>query len=74
MKDFAIFLLILGIFLVVHAVYAEKYKRLAETPPVQYKFLPRDVYYDQFFTDQNSAYNSAMFAGDKKGLPSPIGS
>jgi hypothetical protein len=42
----------------------------AETPPVQYKFLPRDVYYDQFFTETSKL----RLAGDKKWLPSPIGS
>lgn len=64
MKDFAIFILIIGIFFVVQSMYAEKYKLNVSTPDVQYKFLPRDVYYDQFFTNQYAAYNKAMFEGD----------
>ena len=64
MKDFAIFLLIVGIFFVVQSVYAEKYKQLFATPRIKYKFLPRNVYYDQFFTNQYAAYNHDMFDGD----------
>ena len=64
MKDFAIFLLVIGVFFIIQSIYAEKYKLLKNTPNIQYKFLPRDVYYDQFFTDQYSAYNKDMF-GDE---------
>lgn len=61
MKDFALFVMIIGLFLIIHAIYAEKLKIIQQMPHVQHKFLPRDVYYDQFFTNQYSAYNKAMF-------------
>lgn len=64
MKDFALFIMIVGMFFVIHAIYSEKLKVVQQKPEIKHKFLPRDVYYDQFFTNQYSAYNKAMFEED----------
>jgi hypothetical protein len=61
MKEFAVFLFIVGAFMIVHSVYNERFNQILENPRVEYKFLPRDVYYDQFFTDKFKVYYKDLF-------------
>ena len=61
MKEFAVFLFIIGAFMVVHSVYSERFNELMESPRIEYKFLPRDIYYDQFFSDKYKNYYQDLF-------------
>ena len=52
MRDLAVLLLMAGVLLVVHAVYEERARVEKANPNVVYKFIPRDIYYDQFFSNK----------------------
>ena len=56
MRDLAVLLLMAGVLLVVHAVYEERARIDRGNPKVVYKFIPRDIYYDQFFERKYDAY------------------
>ena len=56
MKDLAVLLLMAGALLVVHAVYEERSRVEKANPHVVYKFIPRDIYYDQFFSNKLDAF------------------
>lgn len=45
-------LLMAGTLLVVHAVYEERARVQKANPKIVYKFIPRDIYYDQFFSNK----------------------
>lgn len=57
-RDMAWLTVLSGFFLVFCSIYNET---LRVIPKVQYKFIPRDVYYDQFFTDQYNAAYKPLF-------------
>lgn len=57
-RDLAWLLLLAGFFMVFVSLYNET---LRVIPKVEYKFLPRDVYYDQFFTNQYQAAYKPLF-------------
>lgn len=56
MRDLAVLLLMAGVLLVVHAAYEERARIDRGNPKVVYKFIPRDIYYDQFFERKYDAY------------------
>lgn len=66
MKDLAVMLLMAGILLVVHAVYEEKARVARENPRIEYRFIPRDIYHDQFFTDKLAAYTKDLEFGSAR--------
>jgi hypothetical protein len=51
-----------GMFMIVHGIYEEKYDKLKKKVQVKYKFIPR-TYYDDFLmnTDDMSKTKSALF-------------
>lgn len=58
LRDAAWLTLLSGFFLVFMSLYNETLKVI---PKVEYKFIPRDIYYDQFFTDQYTAAYKPLF-------------
>lgn len=61
MKEFAIFLMLVGILVIVHSIYAEKFEELKSTPQSKYKFIPRSELYDQLYSQNYEKYNRALF-------------
>lgn len=64
MKEFAIFLMFVGMLIIVHSIYEEKFRELKSSKDVQYKFIPRSELYDQLYTDAYQKYNRALFNDD----------
>lgn len=62
MKEFAIFLMFIGILTIVHSIYAEKFEELKSAPKSAYKFIPRSELYDQLYTQNYEKYNRALFS------------
>lgn len=59
MKTIILLLLFLGMFMIVHGIYQEKYEKLKKDVQVKYKFIPR-TYYDDVLT--NNLYQSQSSA------------
>ncbi len=55
MKTLILFFLFIGMFMIVHGIYQEKYEKLKKDVRVKYKFIPR-TYYDEMVT--NNVYTS----------------
>ena len=50
-----------GMFMIVHGIYQEKYDKMKENVQVKYKFIPR-TYYDDFLMNNDiSNTTSVMF-------------
>jgi hypothetical protein len=47
MKSFVVLLLFVGMALVIHGIYEEKFKRLEKNVRVEYRFIPRTFYDEQ---------------------------
>jgi len=47
MKLFIILLLFIGMFMITHGIYEEKFEKLKNDVRIQYKFIPR-TYFDEF--------------------------
>ncbi len=62
MKDLAMILFLAGVLLIIHSIYEEKNRLLKEIPKTDYKFIPRNIYFDQFFVDQQAVYNKDLFS------------
>lgn len=61
MRTIIFFILIIGIFMIVHGIYEEKYDRLKKDVRIKYKFIPR-TFYDEFLFNQNfSSQYSNLF-------------
>lgn len=65
MKTFIILLLFVGMFMIVHGIYEEKFEKLKNDVRVKYKFIPR-TYYDEMITNDKytSKYANALFKND----------
>jgi hypothetical protein len=65
MKTFIIALLFVGVFMIVHGIYEERFEKLKNDVRVKYKFIPR-TYYDEMITNDNytSKFSSALFNGN----------
>lgn len=55
-------ILFIGMFMIVHGIYEEKYDRLKNDVRVKYKFIPR-TYYDDYLMGSNELNDTknAMF-------------
>ena len=62
MKLLVILLLFVGMFMVTHGIYQEKFEQLKKDVRVQYKFIPR-TYFDEFVFNNkyNSSHHKALF-------------
>tara|TARA_B110000261_G_C13065025_1_gene349778 strand:+ start:90 stop:296 length:207 start_codon:yes stop_codon:yes gene_type:complete len=51
-----------GMFMIVHGIYEEKFDKLKKQVQIKYKFIPR-TYYDEFLMSSNkmNSSNTAMF-------------
>ena len=59
MKSIIFFLLIVGVFLLMHGIYQQKYNALQENRRVEYRFLPRTYFEEQIAeTDVISKYKT----------------
>lgn len=54
MKSIVFFLLIVGVFMLMHGIYQQKYNALQENRRIEYRFLPR-TYYEEQITDVDVA-------------------
>jgi hypothetical protein len=71
---FAVFaLLIIGVFLIVHGVYEDKYQQLKKQVKVEYRFVPRTYYEDQLFESQFKSKTSPMFDEDDQWYDRNVG-
>lgn len=57
MRSIIIFLFCIGIFLIIHSIYEQKFQSLKKNVRVEYRFIPRTFYEEQL----NSAPTSSMF-------------
>lgn len=51
MKAFVVLLLFVGMAMVIHGVYEERYEELKKNVRVEYRFLPRTLYEEQLGRD-----------------------
>lgn len=59
MKSIIFFLLIVGVFMVMHGIYQQKYIALQDNRRIEYRFLPRTYYEEQINdTDVASKFKS----------------
>ena len=52
MKEITIVILFLGIIMIIHGIYSEKYKTLEKNKKIEYRFIPRTLYEEQIFDSQ----------------------
>lgn len=52
MKLVIILLLFIGMFMITHGIYQEKFEQLKKDVRIQYKFIPR-TYFDEFVFNNN---------------------
>ena len=64
MKTIIFLFLFIGMFMIVHGIYEEKYEKMRKTTKVKYKFIPR-TYYDDFLMD-NEIKNTTSVMFDQK--------
>ena len=55
MKTIILLFLFIGMFMIVHGIYQERFEKLKKDVRVKYKFIPR-TYYDEILT--NNIYTS----------------
>lgn len=64
MKAIIFFLLIVGLFMVIHGIYQQKFIALQENRRVEYRFLPRTFYEEQIADTDVSSKFKVMFEKD----------
>ena len=64
MKTIIFLFLFIGMFMIVHGIYEEKYDKLRKKTQVKYKFIPR-TYYDDFLMN-NDIKNTRSVMVDQK--------
>lgn len=47
MNSIIVFLLFVGVFVIVHSIYEEKFRALKDNVRVEYRFIPRTFYEEQ---------------------------
>lgn len=57
MKTVIMFLFFLGVVLLIHGIYDQKYKSLEENIRVEYRFIPRTYYEEQLAENPTVASN-----------------
>ena len=61
MRTIIFLFMFVGMFMIVHGIYEEKYDKLKQKVQVKYKFIPR-TYYDDFLMNNDiSKTTSVMF-------------
>ena len=73
MKAFIIFLLMAGIFLVVHGVYSERLERAQKKVKVEYRFVPRTLYDEFLFEKQFTSKFDNIFNEESRWFNNTVG-
>jgi hypothetical protein len=61
MYSIILFLFFLGIFIIIHNIYDQKYEALKKNVRVEYRFIPRTYYEEQISNSNISALYKNMF-------------
>jgi hypothetical protein len=61
MKSVIFFLLVVGVFMVMHGIYQQKYNALQENRRIEYRFLPRTYYEEQIANTDVASKFKTMF-------------
>lgn len=61
MYSVILFLFFLGIFIIIHNIYDQKYNALKKNVRVEYRFIPRTYYEEQISNSNISALYKNMF-------------
>lgn len=61
MYSIILFLFFLGIFIIIHNIYDQKYNALKKNIRVEYRFIPRTYYEEQINNSNISALYKNMF-------------
>lgn len=61
MYSIILFLFFLGIFIVIHNIYEQKYNALKKNIRVEYRFIPRTYYEEQISNNNISGLYKNMF-------------
>lgn len=65
MKEIATFLFFIGLILIIHGIYQQKYDKLKENVRVEYRFIPRTYYEEQLNNESKLSMNfKGMFEKD----------
>jgi hypothetical protein len=63
MKSFVFLLMFVGMAMVMHGIYEEKYKQLQKDARIEYRFIPRTFFDEQLSQTDLTAKFSHMFQG-----------
>jgi adenosine deaminase len=61
MQSLLVLLLFVGLFMIVHGVYDEKFRSLKDNVRVEYRFVPRTYYEEQLSSSDVSSKFKNMF-------------
>lgn len=61
MKSVIFFLMFVGMILIIHGIYDQKYKELENNMRVEYRFIPRTYYEEQLANSSVSSHFKNMF-------------
>lgn len=61
MKPFVVLMLFVGMAMIMHGIYEEKYKRLEKSGRIEYRFVPRSLYDEQLENTEVTAMFKNMF-------------
>ena len=61
MRSIIIFFFCLGIFLIIHSIYEQKYTALKKNVRVEYRFIPKTYYEEQLAQAPESSLFKNMF-------------
>ena len=64
MKPVILFIFFVGVFLIIHGIYEQKYQALKDNVRVEYRFIPRTYYEEQLAQATVSSQFKNMFQGD----------
>jgi len=64
MRSIIFFMLVVGMFMVMHGIYDEKYKALQNNRRIEYRFLPRTYYEEQIGNSDVTSKVKNMFNSD----------
>lgn len=61
MRSIIIFLFCVGIFLIIHSIYEQKFQSIKKNTRVEYRFIPRTFYEEQLASAPTSSMFKNMF-------------
>lgn len=64
MKSLIFFFLVIGMFMIMHGIYEQKYQALSHNRRIEYRFLPRTYYEEQIADSDVSGKMKNMFNKD----------